>query len=64
MYKLVQGYILLMCNEFFFVGESIVYLVIQKVVVAINVMFRKIISWLISDKMEVVMHGFKASQYA
>jgi hypothetical protein len=40
------------------------YLGIQAVVVVINVMFRKIISWPIGDKMEVVMHSFKALQSA
>jgi hypothetical protein len=63
LYKLAQGYNLLVCNEFLFVGESIMYLVIQAIVVAINVMFRKIISWPIGDKMEIVIHGFKALQF-
>jgi hypothetical protein len=52
------------CNEFFFVGEPIMYLVIQEVIVTINVVFRKIISWPIGDKMEVVMLGFKALESA
>jgi len=48
-----------MCNELFTIGHSIVYLVICKVIQAINIMFTNFITSLIGDKILIVMKDSK-----
>jgi hypothetical protein len=54
MYKIAQGKNTLTCSELFAIGWSFVALVICKVVMAINSVFRKLITWPMGDKMQVV----------
>ncbi len=58
-YKLVHGDNFFVCSELFVIGKSIMLLVLHEVVTIVNVIFRKLISWLIGAKMQVVMHDFK-----
>ncbi len=57
-YKLTQGANILTCNELFTIGRSIVGLVFREVVMAINVVFKKLIIWPTGDKMQSIMMGF------
>jgi hypothetical protein len=43
----------------FAIGRSIVALVLHEVVMAINFVFRKLITWPLGDKMQVVMFDLK-----
>lgn len=58
-YKLTQGANILTCSELFTIGRSIVSLVFCEVVMAINVVFKKLITWPMGDKMQSIMMGFK-----
>ncbi len=50
---------ILTCNELFATRRSIVGLVFNEVVIIINIMFKKLIIWHVSDKMQFVIMGFK-----
>jgi len=52
-------YKLLIYNELFIIKRSTKTFVLQKVVMVINVMFKKFITWLVGEKMQVVMMDFK-----
>ncbi len=58
-YKLTQGANILTCSELFTIGHSIVGLVFCEVVMAINVVFKKLITWPMGDKMQSITMGFK-----
>ncbi len=58
-YKLAHGANILTCSEFFAIGQSIVALVLHKVVMAINLVFKKLKTWPMDDKMQVVMFDLK-----
>lgn len=58
-YKLTQGCNLLICNELFTMGWLIVSLVLKKVIIVFNVIFKHFITWPSRNKMEMVMQGFK-----
>ncbi len=59
MYKLAQGANTLTCSELFAIGWSFVAFVICKVVMAINLVCRKLITWPMGDKMQAVMFDLK-----
>ncbi len=44
-YKLAHGYNFLICNELFTIGKSITSLVLHIFFDAVNVVFKKLISW-------------------
>ncbi len=51
-YKLEEGANILTCNEMLFaIGLSIVVLVFHIVIVAINIVLRELITWLVGNKM-------------
>jgi hypothetical protein len=51
-YKLAQGANILTCNEMLFaIRCSIVVLVLHIVIMAINIVLRKLITWLAGNKM-------------
>jgi hypothetical protein len=58
-YKLAQGGKFLICSELFAIGRSIIAFVFQKIVRAINVVFKRLKMWHAGDKMQVVMTKFK-----
>ncbi len=58
-YKLTQGANILTCSELFTIGRSIVSLVFHEVVMTINVVFKKLITWPMGDKMQPIVMGFK-----
>jgi hypothetical protein len=58
-YKLVHGDNFLVCSKLFTIGKSIMLLVLHEVVTIVNVLFRKLISWLVDAKIKVTMHDFK-----
>jgi hypothetical protein len=57
--KLALGYNFIICNELFAIGKSIISLVLCEFVVAMNVFFRKLISWLVGLEMHIVMEDLK-----
>jgi len=58
-YKLSYSSHLLTYNELFVISKSTSGLVIWKFVRTINVVFKNLVSWLMGQKMEVVMLEFK-----
>ncbi len=50
-YKLVHGCNFLICNESFIIGKSITSLVLHEFVDAVNVVFKKLISWPMGTEM-------------
>jgi hypothetical protein len=46
-------------NELFAIGKFIMLLMLHEVVTTMNVIFSKLIPWLVGAKMQVVMHDFK-----
>ncbi len=57
--NLHKGTNILTCNELFTIGKSIIAFVLQEVVKAINVVFKKLMMWPMYDKMKVVMTEYK-----
>jgi len=57
--KLAHGYNFIICNELFAIREPILSLVLHEFVVVVNVLFTKLISWLVEPKMHIVMEDFK-----
>jgi hypothetical protein len=60
LYKIAQGCNLLICNELFTVGRSIVSIVLKEIIIGINIIFKKVLSWPIGNKIQTVMQGFKS----
>ncbi len=58
-YKLVHGANTLTCSELFTIKRSTLALMLQEVVRAINVVFKKLMMWPMGDNMQVVMIEFK-----
>ncbi len=58
-YKLAHGANTLTCSELFTIGRSTIAFVLQEVVRAINVVFKKLMMWPMGDNMQVVMIQFK-----
>jgi hypothetical protein len=59
-YKLAQGANILTCNEMLFaIGLSIVVLVLHIVITTINIVLKKLITWLEGNKMQTIMLDFK-----
>ncbi len=54
-YKLAQGVNILTHSELFAIGCSIIGHVSYEVVMAINIMFRKLITWPKNEKMQSIM---------
>jgi hypothetical protein len=50
-YKLAQGANILTYSELYAIGHSTIGLVFCEIVMAINVVFKKLIIWLVGDKM-------------
>jgi hypothetical protein len=59
LYKLADGINFLVCNELFAIGKSTFSLVLHGFVEAVNITFRKSISWPTRTKLNVVMENFK-----
>ncbi len=57
-YKLAHGTNFLMCTKFFAIGKSIVSKVLHEFVVAMNIVFKKLIAWLIWAEMATEMENF------
>ncbi len=49
----------LVCSKLFTIGKSIVSLLLHEFVNAINVTFKKLISWLVRTKLWQMMEDFK-----
>jgi hypothetical protein len=60
LYKIAQGYNLLICNELFNVGRSIVSVVFKEIIIGINIVFNKVLFWPIGNKIQTIMQGFKS----
>jgi hypothetical protein len=58
-YNLMHGDIFFVYNELFAIGKFIMLLMLHEVVTTVNVIFNKLIPWLVGAKMQVVMHDFK-----
>jgi hypothetical protein len=58
-YKLAHGAKFLVCSELFAIGKLIISLVLHEFVKAINITFRKLISWPIGTKLNDAMESFK-----
>lgn len=59
-YKLPQGANLLIYSEMFAISNSIVSVVLREVVLAVNVVFKKQISWPRCERVQEVMREFEA----
>jgi hypothetical protein len=59
-YKFTQGVNILTYSELLTIGHSIVGLVFHEVVMTINVVFKKLITWPMDDKMQSIMMGLKS----
>jgi hypothetical protein len=58
-YKLVHGCKFMHCSELFAIGKSIVGLVLREVVLAINFVYRNLVSWPGGEKMHSNMLEFR-----
>jgi hypothetical protein len=58
-YKFPHSYNFLICNKLFVIGKSTISLIVHEVVVAFNLTFRKLISWLEGPKMQKMMENFE-----
>jgi hypothetical protein len=58
-YKLAHGYNFLICNKLFMIGKSTVSLILHEFVVAFNLTFSKLVSWLKGPEMQKMMEDFK-----
>lgn len=58
-YKLVHACNFLICNELFIIGKSITSLVLHEFVDAINVVFKKLISWPMGAELCSILNDFK-----
>lgn len=59
LYKKIQGCNLLICNELFVVGRLTISVVLREFIIGINIVFKKVFSWPIGNKMQTIMRGFK-----
>jgi hypothetical protein len=59
-YKLAQGVNILTCSELFAIVCSIIGHVSYEVVMAINIMFQKLVTWPMNEKMQSIMTGKKS----
>ncbi len=60
LYNFFQGYNLLICNELFVVGWLTISVVLREFIIGINIVFKKVFSWPIGNKMQTIMQGFKS----
>ncbi len=60
LYKSFQGCNLLICNELFVVGRLTISVTLRKFIIGINIVFKKIFSLPIGNKMQAIMQGFKS----
>ncbi len=60
LYKFFQGCNLLICNELFVVGQLTISVVLREFIIGINIVFKKVFSWPIENKMQTIMQGFKS----
>ncbi len=58
-YKLAHGYNFLIFIKLFAIGKSIVSLVLHEFVAVVNIVFWKLISWLVEANMCTIMNDFK-----
>jgi len=58
-YKLAHGYNFVIFIKLFAIGKSIVSLVLHEFVTVMNIVFWKLISWLVEANMCTVMNDFK-----
>jgi len=60
LYNFFQGCTLLICNELFVVGQLTISVVLREFIIGINIVFKKVFSWPIGNKMQTIMQGFKS----
>jgi hypothetical protein len=58
-YKLAHGTNLLVCSELFVIGKLIVSKMLHELMASINLIYKKLITWLMGVEMNGVMEKFE-----